>query len=103
MIDLKTIAAGFAVAGALAFSALGLGVGVASAAPISPGVSGTPLPQDDGWWGHGHGHGHGHWGGGDDWGGPWWGPGGGWGYGGGVNACVSASGPWGFVSGSACI
>ncbi len=102
MIDLKAIAAAATIGGALAISVLGVGTGVAHAVPISPGVSGTPWPQDDDWWGDGHGHGHGHWGRG--WG-PGWGPGygPGYGYGPGVGACVSASGPWGYVSGSACI
>ena len=104
MLNVTTIASAAAVAGALGFAALGLGPGVAHADPALPGI---PWQQDDdGGWGGGHGHGHGHWGGGGgDWGGgPGWGGGGpGWGWGPGVGACVSATGPWGYVTGSACI
>jgi len=77
MIDLKAIAAGTTIAGALGFTALGMGPGLANAAPPSPVTSGTPWQQDEG---HGHdGHGdHGDWQGGGDggnWGpGPWYGP-----------------------------
>ncbi len=64
---------------------------------IMAATAGISLPQD----GHGWGHcdGHGHWGCGD-WGGPGWGPG--W-YGPGLSACISATGPVGYVTGSACI
>jgi hypothetical protein len=103
MIDLKTIAAAATIAGALGFTALGMGPGVASAAPPSPVTSGTLWAQD-----HGHGHGghgdweDGDWGGGGNWGpGPWYG-GPGYGYGG-IQACVSATGPFGYVQGSVCI
>ena len=100
--NLKKIMAAAAIAAVLGFTAPALGAGgVANAVPTSPGASGTPWPQDDdgdGWWGHGHGHWHGGWGHG--WGPGWGGPG--W-YGGGINACVSATGPWGYVTGSACI
>ena len=36
MIDLKTIAAGATIAGALGLTALGMGLGVANAAPLPP-------------------------------------------------------------------
>lgn len=95
MIDLKTIAAEATIAGALGLTALGMGAGVANAAPPSPVTSGTPWAQDKP-------H-HGDW---DDWddrgdwgGGPWYG---GPGYGG-IQACISATGPFGYVTGSACI
>jgi hypothetical protein len=100
---LKKLAGATAIAGALGWSAVGLGAGVVNAAPVpqvAPGtVHSAPLPADhDGgdWWG-GHGHGHGHWGHGGDWdgggwGGGWGGPG--WGWGGPV-ACGSV----GWVSG----
>ena len=100
MVNLKIIMAAAVIAGAGSFSTLGWGVGMASAAPISPVAPVTTWAQGPG---HGHGHGHGH-GGGDwvgDWGRPWYGPG--W-YGGpGISACVSATGPWGYVTGSVCI
>ena len=101
--NLKKIAAATTIAGALGLTALGIGKGVANAAPPSPHAS-TPWQQDDG---HGHGHGHGDggdWGEGGDWGdggpswngpGPYWGPG--------ISGCVSASGPYGNVSGWLCI
>jgi hypothetical protein len=77
MIALKKIAARAALAGALGLSALGTGVGIAYADP-----------------GHGHGHGH------DDWG-RWDGPGPG--YWNPIDACVSATGPFGYVTASVCI
>ena len=58
MIDLKTIAAEATIAGALGLTALGMGLGVANAAPPSPVTSGTPWSQDKP---HGDGHGHGDW------------------------------------------
>jgi hypothetical protein len=78
-------------------TASGWGAGIASATPISPVTPVTTWAQGPG---HGHGHGGDDWDG--DWGGPWYGPG--W-YGGapGINACVSATGPWGYVSGRVCI
>jgi hypothetical protein len=93
MIILKTIGAAVMIAGAVGLGAVGVGSGVASAAP---GVPGTPWQQDDGGWGWGGHGGHGHWGhggpgwgggdwGGGDWGGDWGGPGWGWGA-----PCVSA-------------
>jgi hypothetical protein len=56
---LKSIAAGTAIAGALGLAALGIGTGVANAAPVGLG---TQWAQD---WGPGPG----------GWGGPWGGPG----------------------------
>jgi hypothetical protein len=97
MKSLKTIAAGFAIAGALGFAAVGAGSGVANAAP----VPGGQFAQDPGW-GHGHGWDHG--------GGGWRGPGGpgyygpppapyyGYGgYGGGYGGPPCVSGPLGFL------
>jgi hypothetical protein len=96
--NLKKILSEATVAGALGFAALGLGVGLANAAPPSPATSGTPWQQH----GPGHGHGHGHDGDGGDWedGGPWYGPPY---WGPGISACVNATGPYGYVSGSLCI
>ena len=82
--NLKKIFAGAMIGGALSFSALGLGAGVADAKP-------HPNPP---------GPGHGDWEDGGD--GAWYGPG----YGpylGPIQACVSATGPWGYVTGTACI
>ena len=42
----KKIAAGAAMVGALGFSAVGLGAGVANAAPPAPVVTGILWPQD---------------------------------------------------------
>jgi hypothetical protein len=97
-VNLKKIMAAAVIAGAFGFTALGVCPGVVNAVPASPVTSGAPLPQDNGgwWWGPGHGHGHGHGRWGPGWGGPGW-------YGGGVSACISATGPWGYVTGSACI
>ncbi|MDT5324388.1 MAG: hypothetical protein QOF25_1540 [Mycobacterium sp.] len=102
MNHLKTIAAGTAIAGSLGLAALGIGSGVANAAP-SPVVNGSGWAQDRGW---DHGPGGpwrpGGWDGGGDrgWGGPGWAPpppdygyGGYGGYGG--PPCVS--GPLGFL------
>jgi hypothetical protein len=92
---LKNIAAGAAFAGVLGFTAVGLGAGVASAAPSAPVVAGWQLDGHGGHWGHG--------GDGGDWGdrGGWdnggdWGGGGNWGYGPAWNPCVT--GPFGFVT-----
>jgi hypothetical protein len=87
---LKRIAAGAAVAGALGFAAVGVGVGIANAEPQTPAVSGIAWQQDhDGHWGHG-GDG-GYWGNGGDWDNRgYWGPGPAW------NPCVT--GPFGFVT-----
>ena len=74
MIHLKTIAAGTAIAGSLGLAALGIGSGVANAAP-SPVVNGAGWAQDRGW---DHGPGGpwrpGGWDGGGGWGGPGWAP-----------------------------
>lgn len=65
MMNMKTIAAGAAIAGSLGFAALGIGTGVANAAP-SPVGSGTQWALDPGW-----GHGGPGWnGGGRGWGPP---------------------------------
>ena len=99
MIKFKRMVVVTATSGALGVAALGLGSAPANATPTAPLTPGSPLWQDDGWgWGPGYGHGHGH--GGYGWGAPGYGPG--W-YGGGINACVSVSGPWGYVAGSICI
>jgi hypothetical protein len=102
----KTIAAGATIAGSLGLAALGLGSGLANAAP-------SPVASQVGWsqWGGGgygpggggHGGGGRGWGGGPGWGGGrgWGGPPpaygyGGYGYGAGYGApCVS--GPLGLV------
>ena len=89
---LKKIAAGAAMVGALGFSAVGLGAGIASAAP-PPAVAGILWQQDRGhggdagYWGHGDGRGWGDRGG--------WGYGGNWGYGPGWG-CIT--GPFGHVT-----
>jgi hypothetical protein len=76
---LKKLAGATAIAGALGWSALGLGAGLANATPIpqvAPGTAnGAPLPADHDDWGGGGDGDHDHWGprGGD------WGDGGGWG------------------------
>ena len=96
-VELKKTISAVTIAGVLGFGLLGLGVGgVASAVP-SPSTSGTPLPQKP----HGpHGPGGGDWNG-PGWNGPgWYGPG--W-YAPGISACISATGPWGYVTGTACI
>jgi hypothetical protein len=80
---LTRIAAAAVTSGAIAFG--GFGAAIAYADP-----------------GHGHGHGHGDWGdydGPGDWRGPYYGPA----YYGPPQACVSATGPYGYVSGSLCI
>ena len=100
MVNLKMIMAAAVIAGACSVTALGWGAGMANAVPISPVTSVTTWPQNPG---HGHGHGR------DGWDGPWtgrgYGPGYGQGwYGGpGISACLSATGPWGYVTGSVCI
>jgi hypothetical protein len=96
IVNTKKIMAAAAIAAAIPITALGLSSGTANAVPTSPVAPPTTWSQDDGgwWWpgpGHGHGHGWGH----------RWGPG--WGWGPGVGACVSATGPWGYVTGTACI
>ena len=93
--NVKRIAAGTALAGVLGFTAVGLGAGIANAAPPALGVAGWESEGHGGHWGHGGG---GDWG---DRGG--WGDGGGWGYRGNWggygpawNPCVT--GPFGFVT-----
>lgn len=88
--NLKRIAAGTAMAGALGFTALGL-VGVANAAPVSPAVTGILWSQD-------RGHGGDYWDHGDrrD-----WGDRGGYGYGGNYGyapgwGCIT--GPFGHIT-----
>src|ERR1700756_2536653 len=54
MIVLKTIGAAVMITGAIGLGAVGVGSGVASAAPGAPGA---PWQQDDGGWGRGHGGG----------------------------------------------
>jgi hypothetical protein len=101
---LMKILAEATIAGALGFTAFGLGAGVANANPPSPVASGTPWAQDGG---HGHGHGGDCWDGGC-WGGNWgdrgdWGGGGNWG-GGGWNGPIGCiSGPVGWGTGFICI
>jgi hypothetical protein len=103
MTKFKTIVAGITIAGSLGLGALGLGSGVANAAP-SPVLNGPGFALDRGW-----GHGPGPWGGGGrgwdrgGYGGPGWAPPpppiydyGGYGYGGyGGGGCVS--GPLGLL------
>lgn len=68
---MKKIAAGLTLAGALGFSALGMGAGIANADQPVPATPGMTWKLDhDGHWGHGG------WGGGDWDGGGW--NGGGW-------------------------
>ncbi|MDT5153360.1 MAG: hypothetical protein QOI01_5093 [Mycobacterium sp.] len=93
MIDLKTIAGGIAVAGTLGLAALGIGSGVANAAPSQTAPE-TTWAQDGG--GHGHGGGGDWHGDGDGWRGPRWAPPPPYyGYGGYGGPCVT--GPLGFV------
>ena len=98
MMNLRATAAAFAVAGTLGFAAVGLGSGLANAAPPLPDTPGIPWQQD----GHGHGHWHGDdWGGGDDgnWNGNWGGPGWGWGGVPGPFGCISGPVGWGWAVG----
>ena len=91
MIHLKKIAAGTVIAGSLGLAALGIGSGVANAAP-SPVVNGAGWAQDRGW---GHGPRPGGWDRGG-WRGPGWAPPDyGYGYGYGGPPCVS--GPLGLL------
>ena len=87
---IQKIAAGAALACVLGFSAVGLGAGIANAAPPAPAVGGWQFDGHGGNWGHGGGGwgGRGGWDGGGD-----WGYGGNWGYG---PPCVT--GPLGFVT-----
>lgn len=82
---LTKIATGVVTAGVLGFTAVGLGAGIASAAPPAAGVA--EFPQDhDGHWGHGGGGDGGDWDNGGNWGNA-----GNWGGG-----CVT--GPFGFLT-----
>ena len=89
--NLKKVAAGAAMTGALGFIGLGLGAGVANAAPESP-VTGILWQQD-----HGDGGDWGHGDRGGDWGdrGNWGYGGGNWGYGGNWG-CIT--GPFGHLT-----
>jgi hypothetical protein len=62
MMNLKRIVAEATIAGALGFTALGLGAGVANAAPVSPDIAGIPWQQDEGHGDHGDGGDHRDWG-----------------------------------------
>jgi hypothetical protein len=100
---LMKILAEATIAGALGFTAFGLGAGVANANPPSPVASGTPWAQDEG-----HGHGHGDCGDDGCWGGNWgdrgnWGGGGNWGNPGWNGPIGCVSGPVGWGSGFICI
>jgi hypothetical protein len=96
---LKKIATGAALAGVVGFGAVGLGAGIANAAPPAPVVAGW-AQDHDGHWGHWGGDGGGDWDNGGNWGGgnwgygPDWNRGGNWGPGG--WGCVT--GPLGFVT-----
>ncbi|MCV7213834.1 hypothetical protein H7J51_00865 [Mycobacterium crocinum] len=81
---LKKIAAVAALSAGLGLASLGAGAGMAFADP-----------------GHGHGHDGWNWDDNDrgDWRGPYYGPA----YYGPPQACIQATGPFGFVSGGACI
>ncbi len=65
------------------------GAGVANAAPNAPGIDFPQKPHHGGWDDWGPGPGHGKWGKGG------WFPG--------VDACISATGPYGNVTGFVCI
>jgi hypothetical protein len=84
MVNLKTIAAEATIAGALAFTALGFGAGMANADPPSHDVAATAWKLDDFEW--------------DDWEGPGWGPGWrggpGWGWGWGGCAWIPPAVAW---------
>ena len=87
------IAAGAALACVLGFGAVGLGAGVANAAPPASAVGGWEFDGHGGHWGHGGG----------DWGGDWggrggWDNGGNWGYGGWGYGAPCVTGPLGFVT-----
>ena len=96
MANLKTIATGATIAGALAFTALGVGTGVANADPASPHPAVMTSKLDgfalDDWGGRG-------WGGG---GGPGYGYGGGPGYGYGGGPGYGYGGGPGYGYGGAC-
>ena len=88
MVDLKKIAAETIIVGAFGPAAAGMSTGVANATPGAPNIDIVEKPHHDDW---------------DDWDGDnwrgwdgprYWGP---------IQACVSATGPWGYVTGTACI
>ena len=92
MIDLKAVAAGTLLSAGLAFGAVGIGAGVANAAPAAPVTAGPQVFAENG---PGRGHGHGHH---DDW---WrghgprhWDP---------IDACIGIQGPLGYAQANACI
>jgi hypothetical protein len=93
-VNLKRLIAASAIAAAFGIAALGLGrvrrmpSGLHRSRQEQRGLKTT---TGGGATGTVHGHGH-----------PGWRPGWGW-YGPGVSACVSATGPWGYVIGSASI
>jgi len=95
-VNVKKIAAGAAMVGALGFSAVGLGAGTASAAPPAPAVTEILWQQDRGDGGDGGDGGYGGHGDGRGWGDRGgWGYGGNWGYGPGWG-CIT--GPFGHVT-----
>ena len=104
MANLKTIATGATIAGALAFTALGVGAGVANADPASPHPAVMTSKLDgfalDDWggrgWGGGGGPGYGYGGG------PGYGYGGGPGYGYGGGPGYGYGGGPGYGYGGAC-
>ena len=98
MIDLKYVAAGLFVSTGTALAAVGIGTGVANAAP-TPAIAG-PLYISENGPGHGDGHGPGHGRGHDD---DWWWRDNGPRYWDPIDACVGVEGPFGYVQGSACI
>src|SRR6478752_5873099 len=95
MMDIKKIAAGATIAGALGLTALGMGAGVASATPPLPATPQTPWLQDKPHGDGNGGHGGGNWGKGPGHGGP-----GVWNQ---IDACIAATGPYGYVTGYVCI
>jgi hypothetical protein len=50
---LRKITAGVAMVGALGFTAVGLGAGIANAGPPAPAVAGLQQDHDPNWGGHG--------------------------------------------------
>jgi hypothetical protein len=98
MVDLKYVAAAFFVSTGTALAAVGIGAGVANAAP-TPAIAG-PLYISENGPGHGDGHGPGHGRGHDD---DWWWRDNGPRHWDPIDACVGVEGPFGYVQGSACI
>ncbi len=85
----KDVVTGTVLAVGLGVGSL-VGAGVAIAAPGTPSIDIAQKPHHDDWddWGH-DGKGHGNWGRGG-----WYS---------GIDACISATGPYGNVSGFVCI